>query len=105
MGTCVTITNENFEDEVLKSPAPVLLDFWASWCGPCRMLAPVVEALAADYAGRVKVGKVNVDEEGALAERHGVASIPTLVLYRGGQIADRRVGALPRAEIERLISG
>jgi len=105
MGTCVTITNENFEDEVLKSPAPVLLDFWASWCGPCRMLAPVVEALAADYAGRVKVGKVNVDEEGALAERHGVASIPTLVLYHISQIADRRVGALPRAEIERLISG
>jgi thioredoxin 1 len=102
MSDHVEITDANFEAEVIGSPVPVLLDFWASWCGPCRMIAPFIDQLAEEYKGRLKVGKVNVDEEGGLAEKHGIVSIPTLVVYQGGKIVNQKVGALPKPDIERI---
>ena len=98
----VTITRENFEAEVLNSSVPVLLDFWATWCGPCRMIAPALEEIAAENAGRLKVGKVNVDEEMELAMRFGVTSIPLLVVMQDGKVVNKAVGAMPKAKIEAL---
>lgn len=98
----ITITKENFETEVLKSDVPVLLDFWATWCGPCMMIAPTLEEIARENAGRLKVGKVNVDEEYELAMKFGVTSIPLLVVMENGQIVKKAVGAMPKAKIEAL---
>lgn len=98
----VTLTAANFQSEVLDSPVPVLIDFWAEWCTPCRMIAPSVEQIAATYAGRIKVGKVNIDAEGDLASRFGIASIPTLMVFKDGQIQRQKVGALPKHAIENL---
>ncbi|WP_040663107.1 thioredoxin [Oscillibacter ruminantium] len=94
----LTITKENYQKEVTESDCPVLLDFWASWCGPCRMVSPVVDEIAEENAN-VKVGKVNVDEQQELAAQFGVMSIPTLVVIRGGKIANQAVGARPKAQI------
>jgi thioredoxin 1 len=102
MSEHITVTGDNFEDEVLKSDVPVLIDFWASWCGPCRMIAPLIDQLAEEYSGRLKVGKVNVDDEDKLAVSHGIVSIPTLVVYQGGKIVNQSAGALPKGEIEKL---
>ena len=102
MSEHIAITGANFETEVLKSPVPVLLDFWAPWCGPCRMIGPIVEQLAVEYSGRLKVGKINVDEEAELSGRHGVVSIPTLVIYKDGKITNQATGALPKQNIEAL---
>jgi thioredoxin 1 len=102
MSEHVTITGANFESEVLQSSVPVLIDFWAAWCGPCKMIAPLIDQLAGEYAGRIKVGKVNVDEEGDLASRHGVISIPTIVVYQGGKIVNQKIGAVPKQAIESL---
>jgi thioredoxin 1 len=99
----VTLTGGNFEAEVIKSPVPVLIDFWAAWCNPCKMIGPFIEEIAKAYAGRLKVGKVNVDEEGDLAARHEVVSIPTLIVYKGGEIAGKRIGAAPKRDIEALV--
>jgi thioredoxin 1 len=96
------ITSDNFETEVVKSPIPVLLDFWAGWCNPCKMIGPFIDQLAEEYAGRIKVGKVNVDEQGDLAETHGIVSIPTLVLYKDGSPIRQKVGAVPKRDIEGL---
>ena len=98
----VVITKENFESEVLKSEIPVLLDFWATWCGPCMMIAPTLAEIAAENEGRLKVGKINVDEEMELAMRFGVTSIPLLVVMKDGQIVKKAVGAMPKAKIEEL---
>jgi thioredoxin 2 len=99
----VTVTDANFATEVEAAPTPVLLDLWAAWCGPCRMLAPVIDELAGEWAGRVKVGKLNVDENPSTAGRFGVRSIPTLLVLRGGREVDRLVGVLPKAEIARRL--
>jgi thioredoxin 1 len=93
----------NFETEVLQSEVPVLVDFWASWCRPCLMIAPYVEALADEFAGRVKVGKVNLDEAQATVRRFGVTSIPTLILFKNGKAVDQIVGAVPKENIQSLI--
>lgn len=99
----VIITKDNFEEEVLNSDIPVLVDFWASWCGPCKMLAPVIEELAKDYEGRAKICKVNVDEENELAIKYGIASIPTVLLFKDGEIADKSVGFKTKSHFEAML--
>ncbi len=95
----LTVTDATFSNEVERSPLPVLLDLWAAWCGPCRMVAPMIEDLAAELAGRVRVAKLNVDENPATASRFAVRSIPTMLLFKDGREVDRIVGARPKAEI------
>ena len=97
------ITRENFENEVMKSNIPVLIDFWAPWCGPCRMMGPIIEQLAEEYEGKAKVGKVNVDEEDELSQAFGVMSIPTIVLVKDGKVVRQAVGARPKAEVEAML--
>ena len=97
------ITRENFENEVMKSNIPVLIDFWAPWCGPCRMMGPIIEQMAEEYEGKAKVGKVNVDEEGELSQAFGVMSIPTIVLIKDGKVVKQAVGARPKAEVEAML--
>ena len=99
----ITITKDNFEAEVLESKKPVLIDFWATWCGPCRMVAPVVAQIAEEYADRAVVGKLNVDENEEIAVRYGVMSIPTLIAFKNGEVAGKLVGVQPKEVIERLI--
>lgn len=98
----VTITKQNFDGEVLESKVPVLVDFWAEWCMPCKMVAPVLQEIARDYEGQLKIGKVNVDEEHDLATRYNVVSIPTLFLFKEGKVVKQQVGAVPRPKIEEL---
>ena len=99
----ITLTAANFEAEVVKSPIPVLVDFWATWCGPCRMVAPVVAAFAEKYAGQVKVGKVNVDDEPVLAGQFGIMSIPTVMLFKNGKPVKTSVGYVPLEQLERIL--
>ena len=100
----ITITKDNFEAEVLKSDRPVLVDFWATWCGPCQMLMPVLEQLAAEKSDTLKVGKINVDEDGELAAQYGITSIPALLLFKNGQLAATSVGYVPKADLEAFIA-
>ena len=99
----VTITKNNFDAEVLRSEIPVLVDFWATWCGPCRMLAPVIGEIAEEYAGTVKVGKVNVDEEPELAMQFRVDSIPTVMLFKEGRLVNTTVGFRPKEQIAAML--
>jgi thioredoxin 1 len=95
----VEITDENFEAEVIKSDKPVLIDFWAVWCGPCKLIAPIVEELAGEYDGKVKIGKLDVDSNQQTSIKFGVRSIPTLLLFKGGNLKDTIIGAIPKSKI------
>ncbi|MGC8740073.1 MAG: thioredoxin [Candidatus Sumerlaeaceae bacterium] len=97
------LSDATFDTEVLRSSVPYLVDFWAPWCGPCRMVAPIIEELAQEYAGKLKVGKLNVDDHQQTAARYGVASIPTIMLFKNGQLVDRIVGALPKPMLKEVI--
>ena len=99
----VILTEENFAAEVLQSEQPVLVAFWAAWCGPCKMIAPLIDELANDYAGKAKVCKLNVDDCGRIAQMYGVMSIPTLIVFKGGKETNRIVGFRPKSEIARLL--
>jgi thioredoxin 1 len=99
MGNAVAVTSDKFDSEVLQSAQPVLVDFWAAWCGPCRVIAPSVEEIATEYLGTLKVVKVDVDENMEVSARYGVQSIPTLLLFKGGQPVERIIGALPKPAI------
>jgi len=95
----ITLTDNSFEADVLKSDVPVLVDFWAPWCGPCKMIAPILDAIAEEYSGKITVGKLNVDENTESAGKYGVRGIPTLLLFKGGEVAATKVGALSRAQL------
>jgi thioredoxin 1 len=99
----VHVNDKNFASEVLNSDIPVLVDFWATWCGPCRSISPIVEELAKEFFGRVKVTKINVDESPATPSQYGVRGIPTLILFKGGKILDQIVGAVPKARLKAMI--
>jgi len=97
------VSDATFDQEVLKSEQPVLVDFWAVWCGPCKAIAPIVDGLAAAFAGKLKVAKVNVDENGATPSRYGVRGIPSLLFFKGGNVVDQVVGYIPQHEIEEKV--
>ena len=99
----VEISDSNFESEVVNSDVPVLIDFWAPWCGPCRAIAPLVEEISSSYAGKIKVGKMNVDDNQSTTMKFGIRSIPTLIMFKGGEAIDQIIGAVPKAEIERVV--
>jgi len=102
MSAEVTLTTENFKQEVLESKIPVLVDFWAEWCMPCKMIGPTVAQIAETYRDKIKEGKLNVDDQGDIASQYGIISIPTLIVFKEGQVARQKVGAMPRQEIEKL---
>lgn len=102
-GTLVEFTESNFDGEVMKSSTPVLVDMWAAWCGPCRMIAPMVEDLANTYQGKMKMGKLNVDDHPQVAGQFRIMNIPTLLIFKGGQEVDRIVGVVPKEELSRRI--
>jgi len=99
----LTFTDDSWDREVLSSEVPVLVDFWAEWCGPCRMMTPTVDSIATDYSGKAKVGKLNVDENGGTAMRYGIKSIPTLLLFKSGQVVAQQVGAVGKTDLQRML--
>ncbi len=99
----MTFNDTSWDQDVLGAEVPVLVDFWAEWCGPCRMMAPTVDLIANEYAGRIKVGKLNVDENNGTAFRYSIRGIPTLLLFKGGQVVDQRVGALGKTDIQKMV--
>ncbi|HEY8422623.1 MAG TPA: thioredoxin [Thermoclostridium sp.] len=105
MGNYVlTVTKDNFEKEVLQSDIPVLVDFWAAWCGPCRMVSPIIDQLAEEFHGKVKVGKVNVDEQGELAEKYRIMTIPNIMVFKGGNVVDSVVGVRSKEEFANMLN-
>jgi thioredoxin 1 len=103
MSAEVTLTSANFDTEVLQSPIPVLVDFWADWCMPCKMIAPAIQEIAESYSTKVKVGKVHVDQQRDLAVKYGIASIPSLLIFKDGKIVKQQAGAVPKSDIEALL--
>jgi thioredoxin 1 len=99
----LTFTDGNFDQDVLRSEVPVLVDFWAEWCGPCRQMAPTIDAVAQEYAGKLKVGKLDVDSNINTAGRYNIRGIPTLLLFKGGQVVEQRVGAVGKSEVARMV--
>jgi thioredoxin 1 len=99
----LTFTDDGFDSDVLRSEVPVLVDFWAEWCGPCRMMAPTIDLVATEYAGRVKVGKLDVDSNGGTAMRYNIRGIPTLLLFKGGRVVEQRVGAVGKSEVLKML--
>jgi thioredoxin 1 len=99
----MTFTDAGFDTDVLNSNEPVLVDFWAEWCGPCRQMGPTIDVIASEYAGKAKVGKLNVDDHGQIAMRYNIKGIPTLLLFKGGKVVDQRVGAVGKAEVQKML--
>lgn len=101
----VKVTDSSFEADVLQSSEPVVVDFWAEWCGPCRMIGPALEEISDSMAGKVKIAKINIDENPSVASKYGIRSIPTLLLFKGGELAGQKVGAAPKGDLQRWIQG
>jgi len=99
----IEFTDDNFDTEVLKSDLPVLVDFWAEWCGPCKMITPIIEEISSDYAGKIKVGKVNVDFNNQVAMQYGIRGIPALLVFKGGAVANQIIGAVPKNDITQIL--
>ena len=99
----LTITDTSFDSDVLRSEIPVLVDFWAEWCGPCRQMGPTIDVIASEYAGKLKVGKLDVDSNGNTAMRYNIRGIPTLLLFKGGQVVEQRVGAVGKTEVQKML--
>ncbi|NPB06296.1 MAG: thioredoxin [Aquificae bacterium] len=102
-GRVITLTEENWDREVLQSDKPVLVDFWAPWCGPCRIIAPIIEELAEEFGDQIKVGKLNTDENPNIAMRYGIRAIPTLILFKNGEVVDTRIGVQPKEALKQMI--
>lgn len=103
MSKALKFTDDTFENDVLNSDKPVLVDFWAEWCGPCRMVGPVVDELAGEYEGKAKIGKVNVDENAEISTKYGIRSIPSLLIFKDGEVVDQIVGAVPKNQLKKQL--
>jgi thioredoxin 1 len=101
----VSVTDDNFEEEVIRSPDPVLVDYWADWCGPCKMIAPVLEEIAKEYSGKLKIAKLNIDENPATPPKYGIRGIPTLMLFKNGSVEATKVGAVSKSQLSAFLDG